>query len=383
MANNINDLLPQLVAQALMTLRPMLVIPRLINNDYADIGASRGDTINIPIPQAISVQDVVPSNTPPVTADITDNTVPLKLDFWKEASFHLSHKELAIVDQGIALPMRAEEAVKSLAEQVNSDIIAEYKRVYQATGTPGTTPFASSMTAATKAKSILTKQGSRSTDRRIVLNSEATENALELAKFSDTSQSGDPNVIGEGVLGRKLGFDWYEQPAMPSHTAGTPGGSLTINGAHSVDASSISVANSGTGNIVAGDIFTIAGHDQQYVVTSDVTWAAIGNETVVISPSLKAALSGGEAITVVGAGTTYDISLAFHKNALAFASRRLDEPSIEGMNIQGMMSSMADPMTGIVLRAEITHEHKRWRWSFDILYGVRCVRPELAVRILG
>lgn len=45
--------------------------------------------------------------------------------------------------------------------------------------------------------------------------------------------------------------------------------------------------------------------------------------------------------------------------------------------------SMQDPQTGIVLRLEVSRQHKQIVWEFDILYGARLVRPELAVRILG
>jgi hypothetical protein len=47
------------------------------------------------------------------------------------------------------------------------------------------------------------------------------------------------------------------------------------------------------------------------------------------------------------------------------------------------IKSAVDPVSGMALRLEVTREHKRTRYSFDVLYGVTTVRKELACRLLG
>jgi hypothetical protein len=45
--------------------------------------------------------------------------------------------------------------------------------------------------------------------------------------------------------------------------------------------------------------------------------------------------------------------------------------------------SMTDPQTGITLRLEVSRQYKQVTWEFDILWGAKLVRPELATRIAG
>ena len=77
MANLLTALTPKLLAQGLMALRGMAVMPRLVNSDYSAQAAEQGDTINIPIPSAIAAQAVTPGATPPLDlghrADLGDD----------------------------------------------------------------------------------------------------------------------------------------------------------------------------------------------------------------------------------------------------------------------------------------------------------------------
>ena len=67
-------------------------------------------------------------------------------------------------------------------------------------------------------------------------------------------------------------------------------------------------------------------------------------------------------------------------DAFALATRPLVASSADlamGSNIM----SMTDPQTGLSLRLEVQRQYKQTTWEFDILYGVKCVRPEFACKV--
>lgn len=382
MANELSDLIPKLLAQGLMALRGATVMPRLVNNDYAPMFKEKGNTVDVPIPSAIAAQAVTAGATPPATADIQPSTVPITLDQWQEAPFYLTDTDLQKSMNG-TIPMQASEAIGALASGINAFIFGKMaKSFYGYTGTAGTTPFGSNTSEATQARKNLTKQLAPLMNRRMVLDPDAEANALELRAFQDASFRADAAGIIEGTIGRKLGFDFAVDQQVPTHTAGTITTSLIAKAAtpQAVGLKSVVVttaAATGAIDLKEGDIIEFAGDDQTYVLTADVAEASASTDaTLLINPGLKIALAGSEAVTVKA---SHVVNLAFHRDAFAFASRPLLD--IEGLG--SMIQQAVDPVSGLALRLEVSREHKRTRFSYDILYGGETVRAELGSRVAG
>lgn len=376
MANNLVNVIPQILAQGLLALRGLTVLPRLVNRDYENAAASKGDTIDVPIPSAIPAQDVAPGATPPATADIGPTKVAIPLNNWKEAPFYLTDKDQTEAIRGV-LPMQASEAVASLAEAVNASIFAEYPGIYGFAGAAGTTPFASDVSAATEARKVLLNQKAPLAFRRIVLDPDAEANALGLRAFQDASFRGDTAGIIEGQIGRKLGFDFFVDQQVPSHVAGTASGATTDAAGYAIGVKTVTLAVAGTGTILVGDVITFAGDDQTYVVTAGDTDVSNGG-TISFEPGLAQAIP--TSATAITLKATHVVNLAFHRDAFALATRPLEA---EGNGLGNIIMSQADPVSGLALRLEVAREHKRTRWSFDILWGVKLVRPALACRVAG
>ena len=385
MANSLAAVTPKLLAQGLMALRNTNVMPALVNNSYSSEFAQNGTTVDVPIPSSVTAQDVTPANTPPSTADSSPALAQVTLNQWKEAPFYLTDKDMQQAYDGI-IPMQASEAVKSIADAVNAYIFSMYKGVYGFAGTAGTTPLASNTVDATDSRKVLNKQLAPLNDRRFVLDPDAEANAINLQAFQNTQWAGSPSAIQEGQILRKLGFDWFMDQQVPFHTStALTAGACTANGVNAIGAGTtdngrtgtVSLAKAtGTSPLVTGDIFTIAGDSQTYVVTADIT-LAVGNTTVAIAPALRKATAGAEAVTLKA---SHRVNLAFHRDAIAFASRPFADMT-EGLG--NMIQAASDPVSGVSLRLEVSREHKRTRFSYDMLYGATLIRPEFATRLAG
>src|SRR5262249_16295662 len=143
MPNTLGPIVPKILAMGLMSLREKCVLPRLVNGDYSAEAAKFGSTVDVPIRAAEIAGDVTPGNTPPVPTSNNMTTVQILLNKWKKSDFFLTDKDMREIDKNQSfIPMQMAEAIRSLANQVNADIHAEYKGIYAFSCAPGPTPFA-------------------------------------------------------------------------------------------------------------------------------------------------------------------------------------------------------------------------------------------------
>jgi hypothetical protein len=391
-SNNLASVAPKLLAQGLLALRQMAIMPQLVNRQYDAIAGLKGSSIDVPIPSAIAGNAVAPGATPPSTQDSTPTAVNIPLDQWYEFPFYLTDKDMLIAMNG-TIPMQASEAIKGAANNVDAYIMGLFKGVYGWGGTAGTTPFASDLSAFKDARVALNKQLAPPRDRRVVLDPLAEGNAVALHNFIQAEQRGDAQGILEGTIGHKLGADWYMDQNVITQTAGVPGGTPVCaasnvagqtnagttaqNGVTAVGFVNLTGLTTSTGTYNAGDIITIAGDTQTYAVLANATANAGGSVQLSISPALKLSPATSAAVTLKASHT---MNLHFHRDAVAFATRPLAD-SAEGLG--NIIQSAVDPVSGLTLRLEISREHKRTRFSYDILYGGALVRPEFASRIAG
>lgn len=384
MANTIPAVMTQLVARAVGVLRRRSHMARYVTTGYSLTPGQKGKTVDVEIPPTATASAITASNAYPSNTDTTATTVAITLDKWYGSDFHMNDQEMTRVDKDMNFfPAAAEASLNAVIEQVDDDLLALYKDVYNAAGTAATTPFASNASAwTTGARKLLNQEKAPMRERFVILNADAEANAVALSEFRSLEQSGDPNVIVEGEIGRKLGADWALNQGVPDFTGGTL--SDGSNKAALINNASVAIGDTSvamdettlTGTVVAGDIFTVAGDTQQYVVTAGAT--ASGNAiTVAFDPPAKVAWADDAAVTFVA---DHAANLAFQRGAFALATAPFEsvDPSL------GVMTqSFVDPLSGLTLRLEVSRQYKQTRWEWDVLYGVRTIRAELAARIMG
>ncbi len=384
-ANVLTNYIVPLLALGLKSLRERSVLPQLVNSAYDAAPGAKFSTVLINIPSAVTAVDVVPGHVAPDTQALSPQQISLQVDRWKEAAFTLTDADLMKVDHGI-IPQAADEAIKALAEAVETDLWGRLIGVPYVSGSSGTTPFATDLSAYTNARKALNKRRVPKAPRFAIIDPDAEANAILLRAFQDAGWRGDTGGIIEGEIGQKLGATWLASNFVPTRTS-TPlsAGALTVNGVNAPAAAGttqqISLAKATNASpLVAGDVLTIASGPAagDYVVLTGVT-LAVGNTSVSVYPTLRGTTAGGEAVSL---RASFVSNVLMHRDALAFVTRPLSESAPQGRSL-GIFDSIVDPISGLTLRLELTREYKQDRFSYDILWGSALVRPDFAQIMAG
>jgi hypothetical protein len=388
MTNTINPILvDRIYAMGMRALRRKTSLLKYVTRYDREFNSSfQGDTVVVPLPHVFAdsdVGDVIPSNVNPAPSDITPGFGSVTLDNWKKVSYALTDKEVSDLQAG-TFTMQFDAAMDALARTIVRNVWLNYLGAYQAVGTPGITPFSSNITIAGAARRLLFRAGVPAENRAMILGFDADAEAINLAIFQQYLQAGTTDTLREGIIGRASGFAWDTDAYLPNFVGGTlSNGTIKaalVNGAVTVGATSMNIDSAIlTGTLVAGDIFTIAGNPQQYVVTG-ATRTAAGNAIagLTFSPAAVASFADNAVVTFVANHAL--AAVAMHPQAICFASKPLDNVTFEGGSL---IRQYPDPVSGLTVCLEITRQYKQTVAEFSCLWGSSLVRPECIVRIMG
>lgn len=371
--------LKQLVYDAFVMRTIINNIPGSSNNNdgiIPEFFGTYGWAVNVRLPNKKRVpHNIVPASTPPPASNYSSEFVQITLDYHTGLDFgSTSPQRSQVYEFDSFMQSATKEIINSLVESIQDTILDKmYKASYHVQGDPSTEPFSSNIKLVGKIATALTQNKVSRGNRQIVLSASDYNDAVVSGNFSSYDTTGDMQGVTEGVIQKKIGFTWYELSQAPVHIAGVPGGTVTVDGAHSVDVNIINMDNTGTGNYKHGDILTFSGDTQTYVVTEDVEWTAPGTEPVNINPSKKVALSGGESVTVMD---SHKVGLAYPPEAAVFVSRLLptDDDTI------GIFDELN---SGIGLNLRQIKGHYLKNLELSVLWGAQVLDPERIIRIVS
>jgi hypothetical protein len=313
--------------------------------------------------------------------DVAESSVEIQLSNQRAVPFNLSSKELALNADDLQRQIVSPAAI-ALAEKVNADLAALYTDIPYYVGTSGTTP--SALSDLTSINKMLNKNRAPRSDRAFLMDWDAEAKFLQLSSLAEVDKSGTNSALRDAALGRVYGMTLVGDSDIKTHTAGgfTALSDVSIT-AGAADATSIeltSSAGTSTAKLLKGDVFSI--DDYQFTVTEDTASASSGVIAAVkIYPALPKAYGSFTSAAVTFADETagaHVANLAFQRDAFCFATAPL-APAVGGAD------SFTVQYDGLAIRVvqdyDIDTDGNKWR--MDILYGVKTLYPELAVRMLG
>jgi hypothetical protein len=269
-------------------------------------------------------------------------------------------------------------------------------------GTAGTTSgYAQMLSARQRLMYMLAPMDNRSAQLEPSANVQFLSDTKGL--FQDSKAISQQYI--EGRIGRVAGIDFFENSLTPTITTGSRSASgVTLSAATTEGSNQVALTGLvGTGTVKKGETFTIAGvyavhpetktplpYLQPFVVLADAT-ATASAATVTVWPTVfytsgatkpfqnvSAQPASSAAVTWLQptASTTYSQSLVYHRDAFAFVSADLVMP-------QGVDFTARAQSDGISCRLVRQYDinNDKFPTRVDVLYGIRTLRPHLAVRV--
>lgn len=254
----------------------------------------------------------------------------------------------------------------------------------RATGTAGTTPFASTHNSVNAIRQILVDNGCPVGDGNVslVVDTLAGTNLRNLTNLYKVNEAGDSSLLRRGTLQDISGINIKESAGVAAHTKGTLGGSPTSASAgFALGATDVTLtASVGTGTIVAGDALSIANDTTNvYVVKTGVADASTAATLVLNQPGLRKATGASTRALTVAANYTGNV--AFHKNAVELVMR---PPSIpDGGDIASDRMTMYDDKTGLVFEVALYQGYGMNVIDITTFYQAKVWKPEYVATLLG
>ena len=274
-------------------------IPSSTINGDATTRAAKGDIIRAAFTRTPSVNSTfAPSMTIPEGTDQTVDNKTMTLDNYVSVQIPWTGEDIKHVNNGSGFETiygdQIKQAFRAIANNIESNLaIAAYRGASRATGSAGTTPFASNFNSVADVRQILVDNGCP-TDNQItlVMNTAAGTKLRNLAQLQQVNTSGGSDLLRQGTLLDLQGIMIKESAGVASHTKGTGTGYL-LNGALAVGASTVNI-DTGSGTLLAGDCVTFAGTSDIYVANT----ALSGGVFTIGTPGSRALEADNDAVTI-------------------------------------------------------------------------------------
>lgn len=208
-------------------------------------------------------------------------------------------------------------------------------------------------------------------DLHLVMNTMSGAKVRNLYNLTRANENASDTTLRRGNLLDVMGFGLHESFAAGQPNAVGTGTGFLVNGAAALGAKTVTV-DTGTGTILAGQRVSFAGNTNVYTVVSYVA------NVITLAQPLTGAVADNAAVTL---GAAYGPQLAFKREAIVLAVRA---PLVQnGRDRATNRAYVTDPYSGITFMISEYPGYRANNYELSIVWGVKMVKPEMAVLIPG
>lgn len=388
MSNTLTGLIPTIYASLDVVSRELIgFIPNVMRDATAQSGAV-GQTVRSPVVPAATLEDITPGATPADSGDQTIGYTDVAITKSKAYPIRWTGEEqLSVTKDGVIntiLRDQFAQGFRTLANAVEVDLGGLYTAASRAYGTPGATPFATAadMSDMANANRILDENGAPASGRRMIIGSAARANLEgKQSQLFKANEAGDAAAMLRNREMRMLmGFTMGYSAGVAAHAKGTAAASpdylIDLSPGHAAGETTIHL-DTGAGTHVAGDLFTVAGDPNKYIIGTGS--AASGDKDIVLNkPGLRVEAANNAA---VGDLASYTANLFFTENAMLLAARLPAMP--EGGDDADDVTTVTDPVSGLTFQIALYRQYRRVKYEIGLAWGVKAIKSEHMGILLG
>lgn len=385
MANTITSLFPDLYSALDVVSRELVGFIPAVNRDSTHERAAVGQTVRSFVAPASTASDITPAVTPPDDGDQTIGSTTLSITKARRVPVRWNGEQSLALNNGGpgVLNVRAQQfaqAMRTLCNEIETDLAALHVNASRAYGTAGTTPFASDLSDPAQLRKILADNGQWGSDMHLIIDTSAGAKMRTLAQLTKANEAADASMLRQGVLLDLHGFQIRESAQVKQGvTVGTAASATTNAAGYAVGATVITLASAGTGTLIAGDVITFAGDTNKYVVASGDADVSNGGTITLAAPGLRVAMSAAtKAITVVAAAAR---NMAFARHSLQLATRAPALP--DGGDAAVDRQIITDPRSGLSFEVAMYAQYRQMQYEISAAWGVGFTKAEAIALLLG
>lgn len=386
-------------------------VNRSYDGRFAQTGAKIGSVTQARLPGQFRFSADTSSTAIDLQA-LNDGAMPVTLTKNYQRSFAVDLVDLSLsVDDFHERYMKP--AMLSLAAEIDRDgLLTALAYAENAVGTPGT-----AITSLTALQALFAAAYRKEVEHLAPVNEKlwvASMPALNELGYTYMTTLFNPQAVvsdlqEKGVIAVASNLNFMTSQLQPSYTVNTYSGSPVVNGTNQ-SGNSIITGSWGAGSSLAvGTTITFAGvydvnpqtkQSLGYLKQFSVTTAtATGTaQTIQISPAIVGPgdprqnvtrlPTTGDAVTVLGAAGSYNMSMAYHKDAFIFATADIGPTNAGGGEISGgggadfFTASLPGLNMSVQCSRQFDIRSRQVLMRLDLLGGWQPLYPQLATKII-
>lgn len=385
--NTLTGLIPTLYNALDVVSRELVGFIPAVTSDMTYERAAVGQTVMSPVTPAATATDITPAVTPPNDGDQAIGNVPMTITKARRVPIRWNGEEKRGLDNNgasynVILSNQIQQGMRTLVNEIESDLAGLHVKASRAYGTAGTAPFgtAADLSDSAGALRILEENGAQGLDFQLVLGTGAMANLRgKQSVLFKVNESGREDMLRNGITDRLQNLALRQSAQIKTVVSGTGAASTTNATGYAVGATVITLASAGTGTILAGDVISFAGDTNKYLVVAGDTDVSNGGAITIAAPGLMKAIPA--AATAVTLSATSARNMFFARSAIALATRAPALPPQGDSAVDRMI--VTDPLTGLSFEVSMYAQYRQMQFEIAMAWGCAAVKSEHIGLLLG